>query len=75
MKAIELQHPGGIDNLRLVERPMPEPGRQEMIIRVRATALNYRDVEIARGIYHTAFALRWCRFRMASAKWLRLAPK
>ncbi|PBB65333.1 NAD(P)-dependent alcohol dehydrogenase [Mesorhizobium sp. WSM4312] len=57
MKAIELQAPGGIDNLRLVERPMPEPGRQEMIIKVKATALNYRDVEIARGSYHTAFAL------------------
>ncbi|TPM07900.1 NAD(P)-dependent alcohol dehydrogenase [Mesorhizobium sp. B2-3-11] len=57
MKAIELQHPGGIDNLRLVERLMPEPGRQEMIIKVKATALNYRDVEIARGSYHTAFAL------------------
>lgn len=57
MQAIELQAPGGVENLRLVERPMPEPGRQEMIIKVRATALNYRDVEIARGSYHTAFAL------------------
>ncbi len=57
MKAIELQAPGGIDNLRLVELPMPDPGRQEMIIKVKATALNYRDVEIARGSYHTAFAL------------------
>ncbi|TGQ67644.1 NAD(P)-dependent alcohol dehydrogenase [Mesorhizobium sp. M00.F.Ca.ET.186.01.1.1] len=57
MKAMELQHPGGIDSLRLVERPIPEPGRQEMVIKVKATALNYRDVEIARGSYHTAFAL------------------
>ena len=57
MKAIELQSPGGIDNLKMVERPMPEPGRQEMIIRVKATALNYRDVEIARGSYHTTFPL------------------
>lgn len=57
MKAIELQNPGGVDNLRMVERPMPEPGRQEMIIKVKATALNYRDVEIVRGSYHTAFPL------------------
>ena len=57
MKAIELQAPGGIENLRLVERPTPEPGRQEILIRVKASALNYRDVEIARGSYHTSFNL------------------
>lgn len=57
MRAIELQAPGGIENLRLVERPMPEPGRQEIVIRVKASALNYRDVEIARGSYHTNFTL------------------
>ncbi|MER9341699.1 hypothetical protein NKI41_12990 [Mesorhizobium sp. M0601] len=53
MKAIELQSPGGLENLRMVERPMPEPGRQEMIVKVKATALNYRDAEIVRGSYHT----------------------
>ncbi|MEZ2333433.1 NAD(P)-dependent alcohol dehydrogenase [Mesorhizobium sp. RCC_202] len=57
MKAIELQAPGGIENLKLVERPTPEPGRQEILIRVKASALNYRDVEIARGSYHTQFDL------------------
>lgn len=57
MKVIELQAPGGIDSLRMMERPMPEPGRQELVIQVKATALNYRDVEIARGSYHTAFPL------------------
>ncbi|MER8396613.1 NAD(P)-dependent alcohol dehydrogenase [Mesorhizobium sp. M1348] len=56
MKAIELQSPGGLENLRMVERPMPEPGRQEMIVKVKATALNYRDAEIVRGSYHTKFA-------------------
>ncbi|WP_192245767.1 zinc-dependent alcohol dehydrogenase family protein [Mesorhizobium silamurunense] len=57
MRTIELQAPGGIENLRMVERPMPKPGRQEIIIRVKASALNYRDVEIVRGSYHTIFAL------------------
>ncbi|CDX25203.1 Zinc-type alcohol dehydrogenase-like protein C1773.06c [Mesorhizobium sp. ORS 3324] len=57
MRTIELQAPGGIENLRMVERPTLEPGRQEIVIRVKASALNYRDVEIARGSYHTNFAL------------------
>ncbi|TGP28677.1 NAD(P)-dependent alcohol dehydrogenase, partial [bacterium M00.F.Ca.ET.228.01.1.1] len=39
------------------ERPTPAPGRQEILIKVKASALNYRDVEIARGSYHTKFAL------------------
>ena len=57
MRTIELQAPGGIENLKMVERPTPAPGRQEILIKVRASALNYRDVEIARGSYHTKFAL------------------
>jgi NADPH:quinone reductase-like Zn-dependent oxidoreductase len=57
MKAVELQGAPAFDNLRVVERPLQRPRRQEVLIRVLATALNYRDVEIARGTYHTSFAL------------------
>ncbi len=57
MKTIVLDGQPGFDNLKLVERPMPEPRRHEVVARVRATSLNYRDVEIARGSYHTKFAL------------------
>ncbi|WP_026791686.1 zinc-dependent alcohol dehydrogenase family protein [Pleomorphomonas oryzae] len=57
MKAIVLQDSASPDNLRLVERPILKPRRQEMLIRVKATALNYRDVEITNGTYHTAFSL------------------
>ena len=37
-----------IENLHRVERPMPEPRRQEVVIWVKATALNYRDLETGR---------------------------
>lgn len=57
MKAIVLQDRPGIGNLRTVDLPDPVPRRQEILIKVRATALNYRDVEIVNGSYHTAFAL------------------
>jgi NADPH:quinone reductase-like Zn-dependent oxidoreductase len=57
MKAIALCNQPGIDNLIVVDRPMPQPRRQEVLIRVRATSLNYRDVEIVRGTYHTTFPL------------------
>ncbi|AXV18448.1 NAD(P)-dependent alcohol dehydrogenase (plasmid) [Neorhizobium sp. SOG26] len=57
MKAMILQDTPGLDNLRIVERPMPKPRRQEILVQVKATALNYRDVEIVNGTYHTAFDL------------------
>jgi len=57
MKAIILQDRPGLEQLRVVERPRPEPQRQEILVRVAATSLNYRDVEIAKGTYHTSFRL------------------
>jgi len=55
MKAIVLDGGLGLDHLRLVDRPMPQPRRQEVVVKVKATALNYRDLEIVRGTYHTQF--------------------
>lgn len=57
MKAIIIDGEPGISNLRLVDRPIPSPRRQEVVVRVLATALNYRDLEIVRGSYHTRFPL------------------
>lgn len=36
--------PGSIDNLHFETKPVPRPGPDEVVIRVRAAALNYRDV-------------------------------
>lgn len=47
----------GIEHLRLGERPVPTPRRGEVVVRLRAAALNYRDLEIIRGTYHTRFPL------------------
>lgn len=55
MKALILNDDDDLARLKLVERPILEPQRQQVLIRLRAAALNYRDVEIARGSYHTRF--------------------
>ncbi len=39
------------DELRLVERPDPAAGPHDVVMRVRATSLNYRDQAVAAGQY------------------------
>ncbi|NEP02208.1 MAG: NAD(P)-dependent alcohol dehydrogenase [Symploca sp. SIO2E9] len=53
MKAYEVQSNAGIDALKLVETPAPKPGQGQVLVRVRATSLNYRDLLIVQGAYGT----------------------
>ncbi|MBI2767706.1 MAG: NAD(P)-dependent alcohol dehydrogenase [Chloroflexi bacterium] len=48
MKAIRLTPGEGAKGLRVVEEPSRTPGAGEVVVRVRATSLNYRDVLVAR---------------------------
>ena len=51
MKLFELQA-FGLDHLKRAERLAPEPGVGEVMIRVRAVSLNYRDLLIVQGKYN-----------------------
>lgn len=42
----------GIDAIELVERPDPTPGPRDVVFRVRANSLNFRDLIVAKGGYH-----------------------
>lgn len=35
----------GLDNLTMGTAPMPSPGKGEVLVKVKAVALNYRDTE------------------------------
>lgn len=50
MRAWELQA-FGLDNLRRVERPAPVPGSGQVLLRVRAAALNSRDLQVIANQY------------------------
>jgi NADPH:quinone reductase-like Zn-dependent oxidoreductase len=49
MQAMTLKAPGGLDNLVLAERPDPAPKAGEVLVRVRASSLNYHDYVVAAG--------------------------
>ncbi|MGE3645850.1 MAG: NAD(P)-dependent alcohol dehydrogenase [Beijerinckiaceae bacterium] len=51
MRAFILPKPDGIDALQQVERPVPKPGRGQILVKVHACSLNYRDYAIASGSY------------------------
>lgn len=51
MRAIVIDSPGGPEVLQLRELPTPEPGRGEVRVRVRATAVNRADLLQRMGLY------------------------
>ena len=51
MKAILLHEVCEPEALRLADAPDPTPGRGEVVVRLRAAALNHRDLYICRGQY------------------------
>jgi putative PIG3 family NAD(P)H quinone oxidoreductase len=51
MKAVEITSPGGPEVLRLVSRPVPVPGRGEVLIEVAAAGVNRPDVLQRLGKY------------------------
>ena len=49
MRAFEVRG-GGIEGLTLVERPEPRPGPEQVVVRMRAASLNYRDLKVAEQV-------------------------
>jgi NADPH:quinone reductase-like Zn-dependent oxidoreductase len=52
MRALEIRGGFGLDNLVLTERPDPRPGAGQVLVRLRAAALNYRDLLTVEGKYN-----------------------
>src|SRR6476620_11960694 len=57
MRAMALVGSFGLDHLKLIERRMPEPRHNEVVIRMAAVSLNYRDMDMVLGAYPFKFPL------------------
>lgn len=51
MRALNVKEPWGLDALEVVQAPDPVPGPGEVLVRMRAVSLNYRDLLMVQGIY------------------------
>lgn len=51
MRAFEIGTQQGIGSLSLIERTAPTPGAGEVVVEMRAAALNHRDLDILSGRY------------------------
>ena len=53
MRAMIFETPDGPDALMVSERPVPEPGPGEVLVKIGAASINYRDLLIAKGGYRS----------------------
>jgi NADPH:quinone reductase-like Zn-dependent oxidoreductase len=51
MRTYQLEQLGSLDGLVLAERDIPSPAVGEVLVRVRASSLNFRDLMILNGTY------------------------
>jgi len=49
MRLVRLRAPGGLENLKLVEEDHPKPRPGELLVRIRASSLNFHDVLVVLG--------------------------
>jgi NADPH:quinone reductase-like Zn-dependent oxidoreductase len=52
MRVVEIRGAFGLDHLVEVERPEPRPGFGQVVVRVRAASLNFRDLLTIEGRYN-----------------------
>ncbi len=52
MKTWEVQNAFGIDSLKLVDKAEPKPGPGQVLVKMTAWSLNYRDLMVVKGLYN-----------------------
>jgi NADPH:quinone reductase len=51
MKAVFVEKPGGVENLKYADVPTPAPGPGQALVKIAATGVNFIDVYFRTGLY------------------------
>jgi len=51
MKAVFVEQPGGVENLKYGEVPKPSPGPGQALVKIVASGVNYIDIYFRKGVY------------------------
>ena len=51
MRALNVAAPWGLDAIKVVDLPDPKPGPGQVLVRMKAVSLNYRDLLMVNGMY------------------------
>jgi NADPH:quinone reductase-like Zn-dependent oxidoreductase len=73
MKAYEVRE-FGIDKLALTDRETPRPAANEVLVRLHAASLNYRDVMVVNGTYNPRMKLPAVPFSDGAGEVVEVGP-
>jgi NADPH:quinone reductase-like Zn-dependent oxidoreductase len=51
MKGYQIQGYGSLDTLKLIDLPEPKVGKNDVLVKIKANSLNYRELIILHGGY------------------------
>lgn len=74
MKVFEIRDGFGIDALTMAERPEPLPGAGQVLVRVRAVSVNYRDLLMIKGLYDPRLPLPRVPFSDGAGEVVAVGP-
>lgn len=74
MKVFEISEAFGLDHLVAAERPMPQPAHGEVLLKMKAVSLNYRDLLMVTGRYDPRLKLPLIPCSDGAAEVVELGP-
>src|SRR5271169_2254834 len=51
MKAVFVEQPGGVENMKYADLATPQPGPGQALVKIAASGVNYIDVYFRKGVY------------------------
>ena len=54
MKAVFVEQPGGVENVKYADIPKPSPGPGQALVKIVASGVNYIDIYFRKGVYPAA---------------------